>query len=383
MKKISLLILLSAITFITYSQNTNSELLKKLVEKEILTQSEADEIIKESEPAPEIKSSVNPTFDKVREAFNTPFLKFGGYGLLTYKYHDVARIKHDVKARALFLHMGGKLPYDIGYFVMAEFTDPFLYEFYAEWTPSTRFNFRIGQYKVPFTLENPISLTNLETISNARSISSLAGMSDDVMKKQNGRNNAGRDMGLQISGSLIPLGNHNLLEYSLGLFQGSGMSSSEKNNSKDFAGTLLLQPVKGFRIGGGAYFGEATYSVGEETAESDHVRNRWVISTDYNSERLYGRAEWIHGKDGIIDREGLYGTLLYYFIPKKLNAVGKVDYYNKNKKYNTEAIDYTVGLNYYFYPQCRVQVNYTYSDYSKNWDADNSNTLQAQLQIVF
>lgn len=385
MKKIILLVFsLTLNLLIAYSQNSGDELIKKLVEKQVLTQDEADEILKESsKQVSEKESSVEQSLNKVRNAFNTPYMKFGGYGLLNYKYCDVSKVKHDFKPRVIFLHMSGELFNNIGYFIMAEFVDPFVYEFYGEWKPSDKFNFRLGQFKVPFTLENPISLTNLETISNTRSISSLTGMSDDVMKKQNGRNNSGRDAGLQISGSLIPIAEHNLVEYTLGLFQGAGMSSSEKNNSKDFAGTLLLQPVKGLRIGGSVYFGEATYAVDEDAQISDHVRNRWAVSADYQSDRVYARAEWLHGKDGIIKREGGYGTVLYYFIPKKMNIVGKVDYYNKNKEYNTEVTDYTIGLNYYFYPRCRVQVNYTYSDYSKKWNADNSNILQAQLQLVF
>lgn len=129
--------------------------------------------------------------------------------------------------------------------------------------------------------------------------------------------------------------------------------------------------------------GEATYIKVGETEGSDHVRNRWYLSTDYKSDRFNARAEWINANDGGIDKEGLYGLASYYITPKKLQALGKVDYYNKNKSINSEAIDYTLGINYYIYNQCRIQLNYTYSDYNSTWGTKDSNTVLAQLQIGF
>ncbi|MFV0418033.1 MAG: porin [Dysgonomonas sp.] len=197
------------------------------------------------------------------------------------------------------------------------------------------------------------------------------------------KNNFGRDAGVMISGELLPMATHNLIQYSTGIFQGTGVSTGETNNGKDFAGMLLFQPVRGLRVGGGAYFGQATYLKTGDVSISDHVRDRWYVSADYKSDRFYARTEWVHGNDGGVDKEGLYGLGLFYLIPQKLNILGKVDYYNRNKDINSEVIDYTFGLNYYFYPMCRVQLNYTYSDYSNKWNASNSNTVFAQLQIAF
>lgn len=383
MKKLLLsgVLLLSAACVFAQTKEDDA-LLKKLVDKQILTQQEADEIAKENNKTSQ-PASFGQKVEKVRDAFNTPYMKFGGYGLLMYKYSDVSNIKHDFEPRVVFLHMGGKLTNTVSYFVMAELVDPLLHELYLDWTPSKEFNVRAGQFKVPLSLENQISLTNLETVMYSRTISSLISMGDDVMKLQNKRNNGGRDIGIQASGSLASLGNHDLIQYSLGVFQGSGITTREQNNTKDFAGTLLFQPIKGFRAGVGAYFGQATYSNDGGVTVADHVRNRWGISSDYHTDRLTARAEWFKGNDGGIDREGIYGSLMYYFAPKKFNAVAKVDYYNSNKSINREVTDYTLGINYYFYPQCRFQLNYTHSDYTKKWGAEDSNTVYAQLQVVF
>ncbi|MFV0536372.1 MAG: porin [Dysgonomonas sp.] len=377
MKKLLLLLSLCAVCIFSFAQDSNNELLKKLVEKNILTQSEADSL-----RLPQ-KKSLSQTTNKIREAFNTPYMRFGGYGLFMYRYNDLAPVKHNAEARVIFISMRGELTKNLKYFILAEFVKPRPYEFYAEWTPTNEFNFRAGQMKTPLSLENQMSLTDIEGVLNTRSISALIGMGDDVQAKQNGLNNTGRDVGVMTYGNLFKTQTHDLLEYKIGLYQGTGINTSENNNSKDFAANLMLQPVKGFRIGGGAYFGEARYAIATGSVVDNHVRNRWIVSSDYRSERVYARAEWITANDGGISKEGLHGMGMYYFVPKKLNAFAKVDYLNQNKDANSEVIDYTLGVNYHFYGPCRLQLNYTYSDYSKNWGASNSNTVLGQLQIVF
>lgn len=385
MKKVFLFAAICLAAFGLQAQNANNELIKKLVEKQILTEDEAVEIMNETIVVEEKSSTIGYGIEKVKNIFgNTPYASLGGYGLMTYKYSDVADLHNDFRIRVAFLSLNGQLTNNLSYCIFAELVDPSLYEYYITWTPFKHLSFRAGQFKVPFTLENPISLTQLETIYNTRSISSLAGMGDDVQTLLKKRNSTGRDLGMQISGSLLNNGKYDLIEYAMGIFQGAGMNTTDPDNNKDFAGMLLFQPLQGLRVGGGAYFGQATYSInGDQLYLDQHVRNRWVLSSEYKSDRLYARAEWFRGNDAGMQKEGLYGTALYYIKPNKLNLVAKVDYYNKNKEINSEVTDYTVGLNYYFYPKCRLQLNYIYSNFNKKWDASNSNVVAAQMQIVF
>jgi len=382
MKKLLFMLSLYTACTIVYAQDSNSQLLKKLVEKNILTQDEADSLM--VKPSGEIShNSLYKTTDKIRQAFNTPYMRFGGYGLFMYKYSDVEEVKHSAEPRVIFVSVRGELTKTLKYFILTEFVNPRVYEFYGEWTPAEQLNVRFGQSKIPLSLENQMSLTEIETILNTRSISALIGMRDGVMWLQNGINNTGRDIGVKAYGGLFKTETHNLLNYDIGVYQGTGMNTSENNNSKDLAVNLMLQPVKGFRIGGGAYFGEAKYTKPGDAEESNHVRNRWIVSSDYRSERVYARAEWIKANDGGISKEGLHGMGLYYWMPKKLNTFAKVDYLNQNKATNNELIEYTLGANYYFYGSCRFQLNYIYSDYSKSWGDPNSNVVLGQLQIVF
>lgn len=379
MKKVLILLFISMLSANMIGQDSNSELLKKLVEKKVLTQQEADNLQKETKPTAK-QRSLDETITKVREAFNTPYMQFGGYGMFLYQYKNTNAVKHSTEPRIVFLSLGGNLGGNLKYYLLYEFVNPMFHEFHIEWAPIKEFGIRFGQQKTPMSLENQLSLTVLETIFNTRSVSNLAGMSGDVIIPKNTSNSGGRDIGIRANGKL---GENDLVEYTVGMFQGSGINTADNNNSKDFAGTLMFQPIKGFRIGGSAYFGEANYSINNTSPKDNHVRNRYMVSTDFKSDRLYCRAEWMKGKDGLIDKEGLYGTTSYYITPKKLQALAKVDYYNKDKDFNQEVIDYTVGINYYFYNQCRLQLNYTYSDFSNKWDEKNSSLVAGQLQIVF
>jgi hypothetical protein len=382
MKKFLVLMALCLLCGAASAQDSD-ELLKKLVEKNVLTQSEADEL--KSSTKKETKSTVAQTTEKVRNFFNSPYIQLGGNGQLMYRYSDVDKVHHDFKAKNLFISLNGKLNDSFRYGFLVELVNPSVQEFWGEWTAAKEFNLRVGQFKSPFTLESQLVPATLETASYSRTISNLVGYAgeDDVLKMQNNKNNFGRDAGIMVSGELVPMATHNLIQYSAGVFQGTGVTTGETNNGKDFAGMLLFQPVNGLRVGGGAYFGQATYLKAGDTAMTDHVRDRWYVSADYKSDRFNARAEWVHGNDGGIDKEGIYGLGMFYLMPKKLNILGKVDYYNRNKDVNSEVIDYTFGINYYFYPMCRVQLNYTYSDYSNKWGSPNSNTVFAQLQVAF
>ena len=58
---------------------------------------------------------------------------------------------------------------------------------------------------------------------------------------------------------------------------------------------------------------------------------------------------------------------------------GTIDF-NKNKTISDKQTNYVAGVQYWFYPKCRLQAQYTYCNRHKG---ENSNLLQAQLQVRF
>lgn len=383
MKKLLSLLSLILLGMFVYGQDANDALLKKLVERNVITQNEADSL---SVLSKEEKKSENPsknTLEKIKDAVSSPYMQLGGYAMFMYKYSDLEQVKHSAEPKLVFLSIKGEPIKNLKYCIFADLAHATIYEFYGEWTPSTAFNVRFGQAKIPLSIENQLSLTAIEGIANTRSISALIGMRDDVMYLQDRVNSAGRDIGVKVYGGLINQGTHSLINYDVGVYQGSGINTKENNNAKDFSANVLLQPIRDFRIGGGVYFGQATYQKPGDLDISDHVRNRWIVSSDYKYDRLYTRVEWVRGNDGGIKKEGLNVLGLYYLIPEKLNSFVKADYLNQDRSINSELMEYTLGLNYYFYKNCRVQLNYVHTDYSRKWGARDSNVVTAQLQIVY
>ena len=95
------------------------------------------------------------------------------------------------------------------------------------------FNITVGQFKIPFSLENLTSTNKLELIDRSQAVEALAARGKDVIGNQNGR-----DIGIQVGGSLIKKRNGSLLEYRLGVFNGSGINMADTaNEAKDMAGT--------------------------------------------------------------------------------------------------------------------------------------------------
>ena len=325
----------------------------------------------------EEKSSQQKDFS-IRNITQTPNLQIGGYAMLLYQYNEAENI-HDVHPRVAFLRIEGTLKTKFRYYLLADFVSSQVFEYYGEWMFSPAFNLRVGQFKVPFTLENPISSTILESIRNTRTTASLAGMSSDV-----GVRTSGRDIGIMTSGSFLKMNDLNFFHYWIGCFQGTGMNTLENNKQKDFSGTLAIQPVKGLRLASSFYRGTALYALDENATPTNNKRNRWGLSTDYQSDRFYARAEWLNGTDADTKKSGIYGTALWYFIPEKLNLFGKIDRFNIDKSTTATATDYIIGGSYYFYRNCRLQLNYVHSQYSKTWTGNTvENGVFAQMQVVF
>ncbi|MDR0927321.1 MAG: OprO/OprP family phosphate-selective porin [Ignavibacteria bacterium] len=262
-----------------------------------------------------------------------------------------------------------------------------LHEVYGEWLPMDAINVRFGQFKIPFTIENPMAPIAWETIYLSRSASAMCGSVGDYnqfgVDGPLGKSivpKIGRDAGLQLSGKLFKKDNYFHLEYYAGLFNGTGMNTKDNNNHKDFVGTAYYQPIKDLRIGGSYYNGKLLYALGEMPV-ANHTRDRFAVSAEYNSKYFYGRSEYIGAKDGEINRNGFYCSAVWKFIPQKWEAVVKYDFYDKDMDISdNEVSDITAGINFYFALFSRIQLNYIYTD---DKVLGKNNAVATQLQLFF
>ncbi|MFZ4454765.1 MAG: porin [Bacteroidales bacterium] len=371
MKVSRLVFLFSILISLSVSAQSSSEKLLKLLEsKQIITSKEADSLLK-VEKQEQIDLKKTSAVENVRVF---------GYGHVNYQYSDTASLNNTYGIKCLFVVVDAKITKNLGFMIQTNLgPTPMLYEFYGEWTPKNYFRVKAGQMKVPFSIENLMSRAAVENITGSQTVNNLVGGSTDALGSQCG---GGRDVGLQFAGSLIKYNKRDLVDYQIGVFNGNGINNMDNNNSKDLVSWLMFHPTAKLKISTSLYFGEAKYKNKDlgETVASNHARNRWSVGAEMDSRYLFGRAEYISGKDASIQREGAYLMLIGH-LPFNLDLMGEVDSFDKNTQ--TAANTYTnyqLGINWKFYKRSRLQLHYVKRD--NNFGA-TENQILGQFQLAF
>ena len=251
-------------------------------------------------------------------------------------------------------------------------------EVYTEYRFLPGLTARIGEFKTPFSIENPLSPSAVELINTySQAVNYLAGNdSSDPLFGSNG----GRDLGLMIYGDLF----NRFLSYNLALMNGQGINKKDGNNQKDIVGNLMFHPTGWLSFGGSFIKGKghavaASAYNPEVGIGENYTRNRWSAGATITTTPVDIRTEYLAGKDGNVKSEGYYCTASVHVLPK-LDVIASYDYLNKNKTAADKQTNYVAGLQYWFYPKCRVQAQYTYCDRHKG---ESSNLIQAQIQVRF
>ncbi len=235
------------------------------------------------------------------------------------------------------------------------------------------FNIQVGEFKIPFSLENPYSPITLECIDNAQVISKLVDYDDVSGIKSNGR-----DIGFMFYGSVFQRKGYSILEYNIGVFNGAGINIRDNNTSKDVIARIDVRPIKPITLSASGYIGEAYMN----DSMKYETRNRVGFGARYDDTKWLFRSEYIYGLTSKMESMGAYAVLAYTFIGK-IQSVIRFDYFQKDmKNIASRQINYMVGLNYWIIKRnVGLQVNYTYQTFqdSKN----NSGLLSAMATFGF
>jgi hypothetical protein len=219
-------------------------------------------------------------------------------------------------------------------------------------------------------------------IDRSQAVEALVARGKDVGGNQNGR-----DIGVQLGGTIWKLKDRPVLDYRLGVYNGSGINTTDTNEKKDFATRLIVHPVVGLDLGAALYNGsrfvpEVKTGTVVTTPAKNVDRNRYGFDLSYDYKNLGIRGEYLHGTDEITDREGYYIQGEYYFLEKKLQLMAKYDFYDANKSKADDASTWLVfGANYNFNANTRLQFNYTIKQ-EEGTSIDN-NYASLQFQIGF
>ena len=266
-------------------------------------------------------------------------------------------------------------------------------EYYTDYrvTKGNELTVRFGQFKHSYTMENPMSPTQLELVDvYSQAVLYLAGEGPDPL---NGVN-YGRDMGLEVYGDLA----NGVVHYNLALMSGQGINRKDQNNQKDFIAKLELRPVQGLRfvasgyLGTGCAVGTAAWNP-EINVGDNYKRNRYSVGAEYKTQPYTGskykearpasvRAEWLGGQDGNVGSRGGYVTTCIPVVDA-LDIVASGETFDRNTKVEGwDQTNLTVGLQYWFYKKCRMQLQYTRCMCGDKIGKDY-NWVQAQMQVAF
>ncbi len=285
----------------------------------------------------------------------------------------------------LYNGKAGKLDYRV-YFDLAratqgkisnikEIKSPLL-DMWMRYQPCKEFGIQFGQFKNPVTFEASISPSKYDFIDFSYAVQNLAKMgSNDVA----GLNVTARDIGFMLLGGFVHRENYSVINYHVGVLNGSGINEKDNNKSKDVFGRITINPTRDLALAAYYQWGEANLShfSAEKYAEygwtgsSKYVpMHRWGGGFNYDGKKAFARGEYIAGLTGKLASEGVYVEAGKRFhLPKNagmLWAGGMVDYFCRNcfdyihRDTKNAAIDmrYSVCVGYTPFKYLRVQLAY-------------------------
>jgi phosphate-selective porin len=396
---------------ITLSTQTTNDVLNLLIENKTISQAQADSVRAEAAIKQQEADSKKKTFPINAAAKQ---FQLSGYTQVRYQnFEEKGKVNGFDIRRARLDAKGDITPY-FAYKVQFELAvTPKLLDAYADYKLFDYLNFRLGQFVVPFSLENTTSDTKLYSIDRSLVVDNLSSRKGDVIGDNNGR-----DIGLQVGGSFLKINDAPLIDYNVGIFNGAGINKSDNYKFKDLSGRLVFHIIKGVDLGVSAYNGKyihdpstkitpdttqkisiqdgvktttikqdsATTKTNEYSAQ-DRIRYGADINVEFYGASL--KAEYLDGKNGISNTtkakiKGYYVQIGYFIIPGKFQGLAKYENFKNDSPIAKEISNLSkiiIGLNYNISNNSRLQVAYNIVKDKNN--TGKFNQAVAQFQIGF
>lgn len=340
---------------------------------------------------------------------NTPKLsvlsdiKFSGYVMSQYQYSDQdSKESNSFNIRMVRMALEGRLMKDFYWKVQLQAngntsdlgSSPRMVDAFAEWQKYEAFKIKAGQFKRPFTFENPMHPITQGFMGYSQNVSKLAGFSDRAGEHASN----GRDIGVQIQGDLIKnAAGRNLLHYQVGVFNGQGTNHKDVDQRKDVIGGIWVAPIKGLRIGAFGWTGSSARKGTWDVTDANHnvvknedgsvktqtgvrslSKNRYAFSAEYAANDWTVRSEYIHsqgygftksltsGKETDCNvnyaagdqADGFYALMIAPVISKKLYAKARYDLYRPRAEWGTSRTQYEIGANYWIGKSIMIGAEY-------------------------
>lgn len=340
---------------------------------------------------------------------NTPKLsvisdiKFSGYVMSQYQYSDQdSKESNSFNIRMVRMALEGRLMKDFYWKVQLQAngntsdlgSSPRMMDAFAEWQKYEAFKIKAGQFKRPFTFENPMHPITQGFMGYSQNVSKLAGFSDRAGEHASN----GRDIGVQIQGDFLKnAAGRNLLHYQVGVFNGQGTNQKDVDQRKDVIGGIWVAPIKGLRIGAFGWTGSSARKGTWNVTDANHnvvknedgsvktksgvrslSKNRYAFSAEYAANDWTVRSEYIHsqgygftksltsGKETDCNvnyaagdqADGFYALMIAPVISKKLYAKARYDLYRPRAEWGTSRTQYEIGANYWIGKSIMIGAEY-------------------------
>lgn len=343
-------------------------------------------------------------------------VKLSGYAMTQYQYTGQEGAKaNSFNIRLGRLSLDGRAAKDWYWKIQLQFngnttklaTSPKVVDAFAEWQRYEFFKVKVGQFKRPFTFENPMNPIGQGFMGYAQIIMKLAGFTD----RSGMHSSNGRDIGAQLQGDFLKNAKgRNLLHYQVGVFNGQGINVKDVDERKDIVGGVWVMPVPGMRIG--VFGSEGSYSrkgiwKNDQGNDVGGVRklpqHRYAISGEYKFADWTLRSEYVHSTGKAFrttynssadlskcdvnetlgnKADGVYALVIAPVIKSKLYAKARYDMYRSKGTWGSSKSLYEVGANYKF--NKNVQLNAEYARVNDRSLANhNYDMIDVQLDFMF
>lgn len=342
--------------------------------------------------------------------------KFSGYFMGQYQASTQDGSESNSFAiRMARLSVGGRILEDFEYKIQGQINgntttltnSPRIVDVYAEWQKYGFLKVKAGQFKRPFSFENPMNPIDQGFMGYSQNVNKLCGFAD----RTGGHASNGRDIGIQVQGDLLPNANgRNLLHYQVGVFNGQGINVKDVDNRKDIIGGVWVVPIEGLRIGAfgwaGSYarkgtwtdaagnqrngtnsLGQYRYAISAEYKDADwQIRSEYIHSTGYGFKTIHQKSEdlsdasvdWAQGNKA----DGFYALCIAPIVRQKLHAKARYDLYRKSAEWSTSRTQYEIGLNWILHKNIEILAEYALIN-DRTLEKHNYNMVDVELCVRF
>ena len=346
-------------------------------------------------------------------------IKLSGYGMTQYQYSNQQNAKGNTfNLRLLRLSLEGRVSNDFYWKAQMQIngntstlgSSPRLVDLFAEWQKYDFACVKVGQFKRPFTFDNPLHPIDQGFMSVGQAVLKLAGFSDRSGEQPSN----GRDIGLQLQGAVLPNAEgRKLLHYQVGIFNGQGINTKDVDQRKDMIGGIWVMPVKGLRVGvfgwEGSVARRGTWSDAAGVLHSgvrSLPKHRYALSGEYKVNDWTVRSEYVHstGKafstaitntnaqdsnfkncniSALGDKaDGVYGLVIAPVVKNKFHLKARYDLYRANAEWNHARTQYEVGADYLFHKNVQLNVEYARVN-DRSLSKHNFNLVDVELDFRF